>query len=75
MNKQRHRQFVIIIIHLLAYRVPIVYGSVNTTAEPAPFPDWLGSPTLARLSNATPSRRAGTGHRAKCGTDECLGIF
>ncbi|WP_213314105.1 hypothetical protein, partial [Enterobacter hormaechei] len=36
----------------LSYRVPIIYGSVNTTAEPAPFPDWLGFPTFARLSVA-----------------------
>lgn len=36
----------------ISYRVPIIYGSVNTTAEPVPFPDWLGFPTFARLSTA-----------------------
>ncbi|MFS3895777.1 hypothetical protein ACLZTU_19270, partial [Raoultella ornithinolytica] len=36
----------------VSYRVPIIYGSVNTTAEPVPFPDWLGFPTFARLSAA-----------------------
>lgn len=53
-QQQRHRRIIISILynHPLTYRVPFIYGTVNTTAEPAPFPDWLGFPTSARLSVA-----------------------
>ncbi|EEW7959849.1 TPA: hypothetical protein L6726_001155 [Escherichia coli] len=52
-QQQRHRRIISILYnHPFTYRVPFIYGTVNTTAEPAPFPDWLGFPTSARLSVA-----------------------
>lgn len=53
-QQQRPRRIIISILynHPFTYRVPFIYGTVNTTAEPAPFPDWLGFPTSARLSVA-----------------------